>query len=75
MKAIHAIAFILVIIGALNWLLVGIGDWNVVSMLLGKWSVVERAVYILVGISGIILVCTHKKDCGVCVSTEAAPLA
>ncbi len=75
MKIVHTIAFILVVVGALNWLLVGLGDWNLVSMLLGKWAVVERAIYILVGISGILLVVTHKKDCGVCVSSSTAPLA
>jgi uncharacterized protein len=72
MKAIHAIAFILVVIGAINWGLVGAGEWNVVNMLLGKWAIVERIVYILVGLSGILLVFTHKRDCKHC---ETAPAA
>ncbi len=73
MKALHVIAFILVVVGALNWGLVGIGGWNVVNALLGSWPVVEKIVYILVGLSALVLVFTHKKDCTCCVKSEAAP--
>jgi uncharacterized membrane protein YuzA (DUF378 family) len=66
MKALHAIAFILVVVGALNWGLVGLGGWNVVSALLGSWGWLERLVYILVGLSGVLLVFTHKRDCKMC---------
>jgi uncharacterized protein len=72
MKALHAIAFILVIVGAINWGLVGAGEWNVVNMLLGKWAIVERIVYILVGLSGILLAVSHRKDCKSC---ESAPVS
>ena len=72
MKALHTIAFILVVVGAINWGLVGAGEWNVVNMLLGKWPMVEKIVYILVGLSGLTLVFTHKKDCKSC---ESAPMA
>lgn len=64
MKIIHKIAFILVIIGSLNWLLVGIGVGSVVTYL---GATLEQAVYILVGISALVLVFTHKKDCKECV--------
>jgi uncharacterized membrane protein YuzA (DUF378 family) len=68
---LHAIEFILVIIGGLNWGLIGIGgfmgsDWNVVHMLLGNWPSVEWIVYILVGLSAIGLAVGHKKDCRAC---------
>jgi len=35
MKALHIIAWILVVIGGLNWLLIGLGGetWNVVALL------------------------------------------
>jgi len=72
MKVLHTIAFILVVIGAINWGLVGAGEWNIVNMLLGKWAVVERIVYVLVGLSGLALVFTHKKDCKSC---ETSPVA
>ncbi len=64
MKVTHAIAFILVIIGGLNWLLVGlISGWDLGAYLTEG---VARVVYILVGISAILLVITHKKDCKAC---------
>ena len=65
MKALHVTAFILVIIGALNWGLVGVGGigWNVVAVLP---DTIARIVYVLVGLSAIVLVVTHKKDCKHC---------
>lgn len=71
MKALHVIAFILVIIGGLNWGLVALGgyagsDWNVVHMILGSWPSVEWLVYLLVGLSAVVLLFTHKKDCRMC---------
>ena len=71
MKALHMIAFTLAIIGALNWGLVGIGgfvgsDWNLVHLLLGSWPKVEWIVYILVGLSALYLIFTHKRDCRMC---------
>ena len=71
MKSLHAVSFVLVIIGALNWGLVGLGgfaggDWNVVSMVLGSWPAVEWIVYVLVGLSAVYLVFTHKRDCRMC---------
>ncbi len=63
MKAAHTIAFILVIIGGLNWLLIGLFNLDVV-MCLG--ATLAKIVYILVGLSAIYLVATHKKDCKNC---------
>jgi hypothetical protein len=71
MKALHIIAFILLVIGGLNWGLIGLGgfanaDWNVVGMLLGSWPTVEWIVYILVGLSALWLAITHRGDCRTC---------
>ena len=63
MKSLHMIAFVLVIIGGLNWLLIGIGVGDVV-MYLG--SQIATIVYILVGLSAVLLAVTHKKDCKNC---------
>lgn len=63
MKILHTIAFILVVIGGLNWLLVGVGVGDVV-MYLG--ATLAQVVYILVGISALVLIFTHKKDCKEC---------
>ena len=66
MSALKPIAFILVIVGALNWGLVGIGgfmgsDWNLVNMLFGTWPEVEWIIYILVGLSAIVLLATKRR--------------
>jgi len=65
MKALHKTAFILVIIGALNWGLIAIGyymgqDWNVVNLLLGPWAWLEYLVYLLVGLSALLIVFSKK---------------
>lgn len=71
MKATHVTAFVLLIIGGLNWGLVGLGDWfggnwNVVNLVLGSWPGVEALVYVLVGLSALLLVFTHKRGCKMC---------
>ncbi len=65
MKALHMIAFILVVVGGLNWLLVALG-WNLVEMIFGMDSMLTQIVYILVGLSAVYLVVTHKKTCRAC---------
>lgn len=66
MKALHMVSFVLVVVGGLNWGLVGLGDWNVVNMIVGSWPMVERIVYVLVGLSALALLFTHKGDCKMC---------
>lgn len=71
MKALHGIAFTLVIIGALNLGIAGLGglmgkDWNVLNAVLGNWSWLENLVYLFIGLSAIVLVSTHKRDCRHC---------
>lgn len=50
------IAWILVVVGALNWGLVGLFNFDLVAFLFGAGSVLSNVVYILVGLSAIILV-------------------
>ncbi|MBI5405511.1 DUF378 domain-containing protein [Candidatus Kaiserbacteria bacterium] len=71
MKALHSTAFILTVVGALNWGLVAIGtytgsNWDVVNLLLGSYPVVENLVYLLIGLSAVGLLVSHKKDCREC---------
>jgi uncharacterized membrane protein YuzA (DUF378 family) len=61
MKILHWIAVALVIIGGLNWLLVGAFNFDLVSTLFGYMSVFSRVVYILVGLSAILLLINIKK--------------
>ena len=76
MKALHMIAFILLIIGGLNWGLIGLGgfagsDWNVVHLILGSWPAVEWIVYVLVGLSAIWIAVSHRKDCKMCSASSS----
>ncbi len=54
------IARILVIVGGINWGLVGLGmlmgsDWNVVHMIFGSVSMLEAVIYVLVGLSAVMM--------------------
>jgi len=65
-KMIHMVAFVLVVVGALNWGLVGLLGWNLVETLLGMDSMLTNLVYVLVGASAVYIGATHKKDCKIC---------
>jgi uncharacterized membrane protein YuzA (DUF378 family) len=71
MKAVHVIAWILLVIGGLNWLLIGLGGWDVVSML---GTGVARVIFVLVGISALVSIFTHKKDCKACMSSTPSAM-
>lgn len=61
---LHKIAFILLVIGGLNWLLVGlISGWDLASYI---GASIARIVYILVGLSALYEVFTHKGNCKAC---------
>ena len=59
MRYVNAIALLLVIVGAVNWLLVGIAQFDLVAALtgntFGETNAISSVIYILVGISGLIL--------------------
>ncbi|MFT6829318.1 MAG: uncharacterized membrane protein YuzA (DUF378 family) [Candidatus Paceibacteria bacterium] len=73
---------LLVTIGALNWGLVGIGglfglgNWNIVHMILGGVMWLEYVIYILVGLSALMLTKACGGKCnkgGTCSLEEAKP--
>ncbi|QQG41057.1 MAG: DUF378 domain-containing protein [Candidatus Levyibacteriota bacterium] len=70
MKALHIVAFTLVVVGALNWGLWGLLDFNLVTAIFGTIPGVEKLVYILVGASGVVLLATHMQDCKACASKK-----
>lgn len=49
----NILAWILVIIGAINWGLVGFFNFNLVDAIFGVGSVVSRIIYALVGLAGL----------------------
>ncbi len=53
MKLTSVLAFILVIVGALNWLLIGLFDFNLVAMIFGSVSFLSRTIYTLVGLASL----------------------
>lgn len=54
MVILQKVALVITIIGALNWGLIGFFDFNLVETLFESVEVIEKIIYILVGISGII---------------------
>ncbi len=59
-SVIDWIAYILVIIGALNWGLVGLGsfsavsyDWDLIALIFGSMPILAAIIYLLVALSGI----------------------
>lgn len=71
------VAWILVVIGAINWGLVGVGEffgsnWNVVNLVAGSISWLEAVIYILVGLSGIMLIFGHHHKGAM--SNDAMPM-
>lgn len=67
MKALHKVAFTLLVIGGLNWLLTAF-NWNVVAYL---GSTLATIVYVLVGLSAIFEVATHAGRCRDCMKGGA----
>ncbi len=65
MKSLHMVTFILLIVGGLNWLLVAFG-YNLVDSVFGVGSTLSMLVYILVGLSAVYEVVSHKSLCKNC---------
>lgn len=73
MKALHMIAWILVIIGGLNWLVFGLFQWDVGMLFGGMGMMISRAIYVLVGLGALYELFTHKSTCKMC-SSSTAPM-
>lgn len=60
---VHKLAWLLVLIGALNWGLVGLFGLNLVELVFGSIAWLERLVYVLVGLSAVLALvgCPCKK--------------
>ena len=63
MKFLDNLSLTLVIVGALNWLLVGVFRFDLVAFLFGDLSLLSRAVYILVGLSGLYCITLFGRIC------------
>ena len=74
MKTIHIITFLLLIIGGLNWFLVGVAGWDIGNIFGGQAAIISRIIYILVGLSAIYELATHKSCCKDCSNKAATPV-
>lgn len=54
METVQKIALVFTIIGAINWGLIGIFDFNLVNTLFNSMPIIEKIIYIIVGICGLI---------------------
>ena len=54
METVQKIALVFTIIGAINWGLVGIFDFNLVNALFNSMPIIEKIIYIIVRICGLI---------------------
>ena len=66
MKGLHMVTLLLLIIGGINWLLVGVIGWDIGDLFGGQGAIISRVIYVLIGISAIVEVVTHKKGCKEC---------
>lgn len=60
MRILRIIAYILVIIGAINWGLVGFFNFDLVASIFGEMTFLTRLIYDLVGISALLLLFTYR---------------
>ena len=66
MKTLHGISFVLLIIGGLNWLLVGLFNWDIGMIFGGSGAAISKLIYVLVGLSAVYLMFTHRASCKHC---------
>ncbi len=66
---LHMVTFILLIVGGLNWLLRVFG-WDLEG--LGLSMTIDKIIYLLVGLSAIYEIVTHKGRCKECKPDGAA---
>lgn len=62
MYILKLIAYILVIIGALNWGLVGFFGFDLVASIFGDLTMASRIVYSLIGIAAIVYLLMSYRD-------------
>ncbi len=62
MYILKLIAYILVILGALNWGLIGFFNFDLVAMLFGSMTLVSRIVYDVIGVAAIVYLLLSCRD-------------
>lgn len=70
MKGLHIVTFVLLVVGGLNWLLIGAFGFDLVASLFGEMTTLSKIVYVLVGLSAVFELLTHKSMCKVCSTSK-----
>ncbi len=52
-KPVDVVAYVLILIGAINWGLIGFFGFNVVAALFGEMTILSRIIYAVVGLAAI----------------------
>ena len=63
MHNLKKVAYVLVLIGALNWGLVGIFGLDIVTLIFGSLPMIVSIVYVLIGLSALYLIIGRTKKC------------
>jgi hypothetical protein len=66
MKNIHILSIMFVLIGAFDLAFMGLFNVNVINTLFGSVPGLENVIYVLIGLSGILMIAQHKGDCKLC---------
>jgi uncharacterized protein len=74
-KGLHMVTWILLVIGGLNWLLVGALQWEIGQLFGGMDSWFSKLIYILIGLSAIYEIVSHKCCCTCCDKSGSKPPA
>ncbi|MBL8158301.1 DUF378 domain-containing protein [bacterium] len=64
MSSLNSLTFILLVVGGLNWLLFALTGMDVGSILGGMDSMIAKIIYLLVGLSALYQLFTHKWSGG-----------
>ena len=73
-KGLHMVTFLLLIIGGLNWLLQGVLGWDVGQLFGGQMATISRVIYVLVGLSALYELLSHKGCCKMCGMMDNKPM-
>jgi uncharacterized membrane protein YuzA (DUF378 family) len=63
MKYIKQIAYVLVLIGALNWGVYGVSGYDLVNICAGKIPMIARIIYVVVGLSALYIIINRYRVC------------
>ncbi len=66
MKALHMVAFLVLVVGGLNWLAVGAIGWDLGNLFGGQDALISRVIYIVVGLAALYELFAHKSRCKEC---------